>query len=295
VDLNGPAYNPTNCPDWAKERLPDWVLPYVGLNGTPEAWRPKGKPFGAYVESIDRYQANWFIYYGPQTADYLYGAYTPLKVDYKPGTLPGYEAILAKYTAGCTSDTQKAVTLLKAMPEFFRHPSMPPLGPSVKANRGLDDEELLATGCGFCNEQARVFIRLCQIAGIQARMLHLFNQAHTVAEFYADGRWALADASNFFVVPDKQGRLLSAAQCHDRGEGQRLYAEVKERRLQELAKLSDEELARGDAARAAKYRAQYEKPLADELAVRDIGFGVVNYPLPTQTDRPVAEHDGRHP
>lgn len=280
VDLNGPAYNPTNCPAWAKEQLPDWVLPYVGIHGTPAQWLPKGKPFGAYVERIDRYQANWFIYYAPQTADYLYGAYSPIRVDYVPGTLPGYERIVAKYTAGCTSATQKAVTLLMAMPEFFRHPTMPPLGPSVKANRGLDDEALLATGCGFCNEQARVFIRLCQVAGIPARMIHLFGQGHTVAEFYADGHWALADASNFFVVPGKEGRLLSAAQCHDRGEGQRLYAEAKQRRMQELVRLSDQDVARGDAVQAAKWRSQNEKPFAEELAVREVGFGVINYPLP---------------
>jgi hypothetical protein len=201
-------------------------------------------------------------------------------VGHKAGALPGYEKIAVKYTAGCAKDTAKAVALLKAMPEFFRHPTMPPLGPSVRADRDLDDEALLASGCGFCNEQARVFIRLCQVCGIPARMLHLFGQGHTVAEFYADGRWALADASNFFVVPGKDGQLLSAAQCHDRGEGQRRYADAKQRRMLEIAKMPDEDLARGGAAAAAKWREKNSQPFADELATRAVGFGVVNYPLP---------------
>jgi hypothetical protein len=42
----------------------------------------------------------------------------------------------------------------------------------VDGNRNLDDEALLASGCGWRNEQARVFIRLCQVNGIPARMLH---------------------------------------------------------------------------------------------------------------------------
>src|SRR6185369_9136064 len=103
---------------------------------------------------------------------------------------------------------------LNAMPQFFRHPKMPPRASSVRADRNLDDEALLASGCGWCNEQTRVFVRLCQVAGIPARIVHLFGQNHTVAEFHADGRWALADATNIFVVPAREGteRLLSAAQ-----------------------------------------------------------------------------------
>lgn len=280
VDLSGPDYNPTNCPEWAKEKLPDWLSPFVGINGTPPKWQPKGKPFGSYVKGLDRYQANLFIFYCPQTAGYLYSDYTSLKVDYRPGTLPSYEKIAAQYTKDCKTDTDKAVALLKAMPGFIRHPVMPPCGSPVKPDRNLDDESLLASGCGWCNEQARIFIRLCHVCGIPARMLHLFAQAHTVSEFYADGRWVLADSSNFFVAYGKDGKLLSAAQCHDRGEGQRCYAEVKQRRMLEMAKMSDQELGFTDPAAARKWREQAVKPFADELAVREVGFGVINYPLP---------------
>jgi len=280
VDLSAPDYDPPDCPAWAKEKLPAWVKPYVGINGVPEKWRPASKVFGSAVKGLDRYQANQFIFYRPETAEFLYKEYTPLRVGYEPGTLPGYEKLAVRWTAGCKSDTEKAVALLKAMPRFFKHPTMPPCGPGVPPDRNLDDEALLASGCGWCNEQARVFIRLCQVSNIPARMIHLFGQGHTVAEFYADGRWALADASNFFVVPGTDGRLLSARECHDRGRGQRLYAEAKERRLHEMAEMSDAELDLGSPEAARKWREQNSKPIAEELANRDVGFGVINYPLP---------------
>ena len=285
-DLTGPDFNPPDCPAWAKETLPGWLAPFVGKNGLPAQWRPRNM-LGASVRGIDRYQANQFVYFQPETAAYLYRDYTPLTVKYKTGTLPNYEKLAAQYTAGLKSDTAKAVALLLAMPKFFRHPGMPPLGASARPDRNLEDEPLLASGSGWCNEQARVFIRLCQVSGIPARMVHLFGQNHTVAEFHAEGRWAVADTSNFFVVPDPASggnvtelRLLSAAQCHDRGPGQRAYATARQRRGKEMLAMSDAELGFKNPAQAAKWRAAEAKFSVEELAQREVGFGVINGPLP---------------
>jgi hypothetical protein len=281
-DLSGPEYNPPDCPAWARETLPAWTASYVGKNGAPDGYRANPKPFGSSTRGLDRYQANQFIWYRPETAAYLYRDYTPLTVGYVPGTLPTFEKVAAQYTAGCATDTEKAVALLcKAMPAVLRHPTMPPCGPPVKADRNLDDEELLKTGGGWCNEQARVFIRLCQVSGIPARMIHIFGQDHTIAEFYADGRWALADASNFFVVPGADGKLLSTADCHDRGTGQRSYALAKGQRMKELAALPDAELNLGTPEQAARFREKALNFDAEALAVNDkLAFGIINYPLP---------------
>ena len=285
-DLTGPEFNPPDCPAWAKETLPGWLAPHVGRNGLPTQWRPRNM-LGASVRGIDRYQANQFVYFRAETAAYLDKEYTPLTVNYQTGTLPNYEKLAAQFTKGVKNDTAKAVALLLAMPKFFRHPGMPPLGAPARPDRNLEDEPLLASGSGWCNEQARVFIRLCQVSGIPARMVHLFGQNHTVAEFHADGRWALADTSNFFVVPNPAAgtnstgpRLLSAAQCHDRGPGQRAYAEARQRRGQEMLALSDAELGFTTAAPAVKWRAAESKLSVDELAKREVGFGVINVPLP---------------
>lgn len=286
VDLTGPDFNPADCPAWAKETLPAWLAPHVGRNGLPVQWRPRGM-LGASVRGIDRYQANQFVYFRAETAGFLDKEYTPLTVKYQTGSLPSYEKLAAQFTTGVKTDTAKAVALLLAMPKFFRHPVMPPLGAPARPDRNLEDEPLLASGTGWCNEQARVFIRLCQVSGIPARMVHLFGQNHTVAEFFAAGRWALADTSNFFVVPDLAAgtnsaelRLLSAAQCHDRGPGQRAYAEARQRRGKEMLAMSDAELGFKTPAQAAKWRAAEAKLSVEELAQRDIGFGVINCPLP---------------
>lgn len=263
-------------------------MPYVGKNGMTDSNHDKKGPLATGVKGLDRYQANHAINWNPQTAEYLYTQYTPLTVNYIPGTLPTYERVSAKYTVGCTTDTDKALALLtKAMPAVCKHPTMPPRGDPTRADRNLDDEALLKSGNAWCNEQARIFIRLCQVNGIQARMVHLIGQHHTIAEFNADGRWALADASSFFVAPGKDGKLLSMADCHDQGEGQHYYAIAKAKRMKELAAMSDAELNFRDPKKTAEFREKAEHFDVEGLSARkDLGFMVINYPLPPASDRP---------
>jgi hypothetical protein len=166
----------------------------------------------------------------------------------------------------------------------------------IAKDRGLDDEALLSSGRAWCNEQARVFVRLCQVAGIPARLIFLFYSpapgGHVIAEFYADGRWSMADASFLCVFPDAGGHLMSAAECH--GAGKLQAGEAYFKRLQEMTTYSDERMvgakfpAQPDQAERGRfvaqsaegmrkeYRSQTPKKLADQLWV----FGVMNYPLP---------------
>ncbi len=283
-DLSQPEFNPPSCPAWAKVQTPAWVERYKGKNGAPEPYHSQKRPMGSSTEGIDRYQANQFVNHLPQTAEFIYTQYTPLEAGYMRGTLPMYEKIVAQYTTEDMTDTEKALALLhNAMPDRFRHPSMPPLGKKVAADRNLMDEELLATGSGWCNEQARVFIRLCQVAGMQGRMIHLFGQNHTIAEFYADGQWVMADASNMFVARDTNGKLLSAAECHDGAAGQRAYALAKKARLMEMRNTPPKELGISPDE-TEKYQNSWERFDAEKLAERDdLHFGVINYPLPVST------------
>ena len=282
-DLSLPEYDPPTCPAWAKVPVPEWVRPFQGKNGLPEPWHSKkGSTCGGSTEGIDRYHANLYVVHRPETAKYLYSDYTPNDAGYVPGTLPGYEQVVAQYTDPGMTGTEKALALLTtAMPAVFRHVGMPPLwGKHAPGSRNLLDEALLASGGGWCNEQARVFIRLCQVAGLQGRMVHLFGQAHTIAEFYADGRWVLADASFFFAARDEKGKLLSAAECHDRGAGQRAYALSKQRRLQELCSMTAAEL-NVEPAQLEDYRKGWRSFDADKVAKdAKLCFAVVSYPVP---------------
>jgi hypothetical protein len=197
------------------------------------------------------------------------------------------------------TDRDKAVALLtKALPSEFRHPTMPPLGAPVRADRALLDEELLQSGSGFCNEQARVFTRLCHVAGIPARIVHLFysdkRTGHTISEFYADGHWAMADSSWFCVFPAADGHLMSAAECHEEGPKRRLVGGTYFARMQTLIAMSDEELVGGSfrksdppearaqqvAAAAASTRKGLRAKTAQALGDQLWRFGVINNPLP---------------
>ena len=195
--------------------------------------------------------------------------------------LPTFEEVSAKYTVGCKTETDKALALLlKALPIVFPHTNAPPAGKPVTGTRNLDDEALLQSGCGWCNEQGRVFIRLCQLNGMPARLIHLFGQHHTTAEFCADGKWAFSDVTFGFVARGKDGKLLSVAESHDQGEGQRYYAQAKAKRMRELAAWTDEQMHM-TPARAAAFRDNALSFDPDEFSARkDLAFGVMNYPLP---------------
>lgn len=287
--------DPADCPAWAKVAVPEWVKACQGKRGLGEPFVSSPKVLGTSVAGIDRWQANHFVVYRAETKKYLYEEYTPTKVEYVKGTLPGYERVVEKYAKDVSGDRERAVALLTvAMPAEMRHPTMAPLGPGCRADRNLVDEPLLSSGTGFCNEQARVFTRLCQVAGIPARVVFLFysdkRTGHTIAEFYADGRWCMADASWFCVFPGPDGRLMSAAECHDPANG-KWVAKAYRGRFDRIVALDDEALvglnvkdgpdrAKKVEERAARIRKEFALKTEGHLATHLWQFGIVNYPLP---------------
>jgi hypothetical protein len=293
------ADNPPGCPAWAKETVPDSMKPFLGRFGLPDPYPTQTEPLGAVTAGVDLWQANHFVVYRQETAKYLYSDYSSPKVEYRRGTYPLIERIVARHTRGCKTDREKAVALLtKAMPAEILHPSIPPLGPDCPPNRAFSDEDLLKSHTGWCNEQARAYVRLCQVAGIPARMLFLFyadrKSGHVIAEFYADGRWSMADASWCCVFPAPDGHLMSAAECHTDGPNKSAAGEAYYKRGLEVAGYSDERLAGKHLAHikdrqerkakvtesAAQVRNSIRSQTAKALGEQLWAFGVMNYPLP---------------
>ena len=283
-DLDHPDFNPPDCPEWAKESLQESISRFRGRNGQPHPHRDRSSPLAMTVLGIDRYHANQFIVFRPETADFLYSEYTPTNVPFRRGLLPKFEKLAALVTQDCASDTEKAVALLQRGASRVKHPQGPPCGDWVSANRNLDDEALLASGSGWCNEQARIFVRLCQVSGIPARIIQLFysdeKSGHCIAEFYADGRWCMADATWFCVFPGEDGHLLSAAQCHDGGKNQEWCGHAYEKRWAELLTLSDESVNFNTPEETRVWRESLRKEDARSLADKHYYFGIINYPLP---------------
>lgn len=286
-------------PAWAREPIPAGMAPYVARAGLGEPWHSKKGPLGTKVLGIDRWQANHFIVYRPETAAFLDGPYTPLTVHYKPGLLPLHERTAAEYAGHLKTAVGKAtVFVTRTLPERIPHATVPPIGAGCRTDRALDDEPLLASGCGFCNEQARVFIRLCQVSGIPARLVFLFYAdhatGHTTAEFWTGSKWAMVDVSWYAVFPGPDGALMSAAECHGNAVQRGLMAETYYNRMQRILALSDEAIGglsvpAGTPDRAAAVRAkaaelrEYVRGFAkkDYLAGHLDQFGLLNVPLPS--------------
>ena len=289
------AINPP--PAWAIVEVPEQYRGYVGKDGLPEPYPSWDHPIGVGTQSIDFWQANHFLVCRPETAKFLYSQYTPTVVEYAKGTLPVFDGLVDRHLHAMICDRDKALVLLReVLPRLLVHPGMAPVGPAIPTDRGLLDEELLESERAYCNEQARVFVRLCQVAGVPARMVFLFyadkKSGHVVAEFYAEGRWSMADASYFTVFPAADGHLMSAAECH--GEGRAAAGQAYYRRYQQLIQMSNQELAgakyadirdearraRSTARTAGDIRRSLESQTADSIGKTLWAFGILNYPLP---------------
>ncbi|MCL2329849.1 MAG: transglutaminase domain-containing protein [Phycisphaerae bacterium] len=286
-------------PEWVKVEVPEQYKGFVGSPGLPEAYQKSWKtPVGLGTQYIDFWQADHNLIYRPETAKFLYSDYSSTETPkYVKGTLPTFERLVDEHCYGMVNNRDKAIVLLReVLPKLLIHPGMPPLGPPIPGDRGLTDEGLLESKKAFCNEQARVFVRLCQVAGIPARMIFLFyadkTSGHVIAEFYADGQWSMADCTYFTVFPAADGHLMSAAECH--GKGKLEAGKAYYRRYQQIIRMSDDEIAGAKYASIAD-KARRDKRIRSEAeGIRErrgaetpesiaetFGvFGVLNYPLP---------------
>ena len=298
------------CPDWARIDFPRELRPWQGVFGlpVPHATQDPRLSLNMIVAGIDVWQGNHYLMHNDKTHGYLYGDIASFRFPYQKGTLPAFERLVAEYTSEQMTDREKAVKLLTvAMAERIRHTGIAPFGGKCATDRAMDDSALLASGKAWCNEQARVFVRMCQVAGVPARLIFLFYDAgggHVVAEFHADGQWSMADASWLCVFPDEQGRLMSADECHNDPDKKLRAGESYFQRMQELDRLSDEELvgcqfcqfvglhgaeAPSEEERIAalkkaadKVREQYFRRSSRQLADELWRFGVLPYPLPPE-------------
>jgi len=301
-------YQRVACPQWATVEFPRELRRWQGPFGLPvphPTQDPKNS-LNVIVAGIDVWQGNHFLMHNDKTHDYIYGDIAPFRFAYRKGTLPAYERIVAEYTSEEMTDREKAVKLLTvALAENVRHPTVPPVGGDCASDRAMDDDALLASRKAWCNEQARVFVRMCQVAGVPARMLFLFydsGASHVLSEFYADGHWALADSSYICVFPDKDGRLMSADECINDPDKNLRAGEAYSRRLKEIGRLSDEELvgcqftdkpygkAQDEKARGAvikeaadQMRKRFFRKSSQQLADELWRFGVLPYPLPPES------------
>ncbi|HUW85108.1 MAG TPA: hypothetical protein VMZ31_20185 [Phycisphaerae bacterium] len=147
------------------------VLGFYGENG------------GVDVEVIDGQLA-----LTAKTVDYLYSDFTPTSMHYVPGSRPMLETIVSRHVTDSMSDREKALALMRRVRDnqdtgLARHDLF----------CGGDEEDLLKRGALMCNEVSRLYVCLCQIAGLPARLHCSHISGHMMTEVQTHGKWGWID------------------------------------------------------------------------------------------------------
>ena len=147
------------------------------------------------VAGIDREQAQSMVRVCAETEALLYGPeFSPQAIRYHAGNRPTLEAVTTSLPSGGGEEFVLAAS--EWVRTHVRHPHLVGMTPP---DRGLTEEELIASGVGWCNEQARVFIALCEVREIPARLCFLFHRnercGHTAAEVLLGGKWSFVDVT----------------------------------------------------------------------------------------------------
>ena len=161
------------------------------------------------VRGIDREQSLGMVRLCAQTEETLYGPeYSARHIRYQKGSRPTLEKIAAGFHG---TPRERALGAMQWVYENVAHPHI--FGPTAP-DRALSEEALIETTCGWCNEQTRVFIGLCEVMEIPARLCFINHSnarcGHTTAEVFLDNRWVFFDVTFNLVIELPDGRLAEA-------------------------------------------------------------------------------------
>jgi hypothetical protein len=164
------------------------------------------------VAGIDRAQTHAMIRLCEQTEPILYGPdFSPRAIRYRRGARPRLETI----AWGFGGDLAAASRWVR---ENVRHPNF--AGQQVPPDRAMNEEQLVESGLGWCNEQCRVFIALCGVMEIPARLCFLFHAngrtGHTATELFTRGKWAFHDVTFGVCVRLPDGTPAEARELRGR-------------------------------------------------------------------------------
>jgi hypothetical protein len=148
------------------------------------------------------YFINSQIYLCEATAKYIYSDYTPTTVEYERGSRPFLDKVIDGMQIGELSDFEKFLWLGRFVRDL---PDARGWDLGEDAQNGGTEEELIQKRVLVCNEQARLMVILCQVAGMPARYIGHHIGGHGVTEVYVDGHWAYHDIrGKFFLKADGQ-------------------------------------------------------------------------------------------
>jgi hypothetical protein len=172
------------------DRLDD----YRGLRQLPRPYRAMFDHDPHPAGSIDRVLYESMVRLCPETADALYGNFTPTHVGYRSGTRPELERITRILGLANLAEEERIGSVMRFASG---------LGPSppvelAEMKFGGSEEEIVARGSDWCPDVARVACALSQVAGLPSRLVVLEDPAaaytgHTIVEIWRSGKWGAVD------------------------------------------------------------------------------------------------------
>ena len=179
-----------------KKGVEFWLQRVLGFYGDKGA--------GVDIEIIDDQ-----IILNDKTVDYIYSAYTPLDIRYVPGSRPMLEEVVRQCVKPGLSDREKSLALMRRVRDNQD------MG-LARADLfyGGTEEELLKRGAIMCNEVSRLFVCLCQIAGLPARTFCAHISGHMMAEVCCSGHWWWIDPMQGIAPVKDDDSPASAWELH---------------------------------------------------------------------------------
>jgi transglutaminase-like putative cysteine protease len=173
------------------------------------------------VKGIDLVQAHSMIRLCAETEGLLYGAdFSPRRIRHRSGARPVLERIVAGLEKGGSASRGRVDAAMRWVSANVIHANY--IGP-LAPDRAMTEEQLIESGVGWCNEQSRVFIALCEVMEIPARLCFLFHAngrtAHTATEVFLDGKWCMYDVTYGVRIELPDGTLAEGREIQGRFRG----------------------------------------------------------------------------
>ncbi len=198
------------------EAVRDWagLREYTGANAVrrvfgewrEKAWRLNCEQLALnYGENVDYELRREQVLFMPETAEFLYSAAAVLKPRYRKGTRPALEAVVAPLVAGCADAQSKAAAIARHCRDLKNKAQ----GQARHLVFGGTEEELLQRGEDLGECLGRLFVALCEVAGIPARIVMHDISGHTAAEAWLGGRWGYFDLQRGIWFLNADGQIAS--------------------------------------------------------------------------------------
>ncbi len=186
---------------------------YVGIGVFGRAYQSMFENDSHAPGSVDCALFDQMIRLCDETADYLYGEYSPLEVKYQPGDRP----VLERHVAQACPDRSSDEARIKGVARFCAGLGAE-MDPDDLDNMrvGGTEEQIIERGSDWCTDVARVGCAMCQIAGLPARLVMLANigqaySGHVIIEVYRGGVWGAVDPTTNVIYHHLDSRASTSS------------------------------------------------------------------------------------